>query len=146
MFKCQEDQIAVLGICIDPPAESANSAELTYHAAQNARRAVDMLRMVSFDLVLVGAHLPDMSAWDFLIHLKTAFPHQKWALVGGPITEQQEIKARSFGCLTLFDSTPSGADLVSLTTRTRQQSVAAMLTGKAARAAMAQRSQIRAVP
>jgi CheY-like chemotaxis protein len=146
MFKCQEDQIAVLGICIQPPAESANSGELNYHPVQNARRAVDMMRMVSFDLVLVGAHLPDMSAWDFLIHLKTAFPHQRWALVGGPITEQQEIKARSFGCLTMFDTTPSSADLVNLTTRSRQQSVAAILSGKRARSAVAQRSQIRAVP
>ena len=52
-----------------------------------------MLRMVSFDVVLVGLKLPDMSAWDFLAHLKTAFPHQKWALVGGPVTEQQEGSA-----------------------------------------------------
>ena len=142
MFKCQEDQIAVLGICIDPPAAAGPSGELNYHAAQNGRRAIDMLRMVSFDVVLVGLKLPDMSAWDLLSHLKTAFPHQKWALVGGPVTEQQEVKARMFGCMTLFENTPSGTELLSLTSRTRQQAVTNVLSGKFERPAT-QRAQIR---
>src|SRR5258708_5047996 len=105
MFKCQEDQIAVLGICVDAPASAAGSTELNYHEVHNGRRAIDMLRMVSFDIVLVGMNLPDMSTWDFLRHLKTAFPQQKWALVGGPVSEQQEVPARMFGTATLFDST-----------------------------------------
>jgi DNA-binding NarL/FixJ family response regulator len=143
MFKCQEDQVAVLGICIDPPTASNRTGELNYHAAPNGRRAIDMLRMVSFDVVLVGLKLPDMSAWDFLSHLKTAFPHQKWALVGGPVTEQQEVKARMFGCMTMFESTPTGAELMNLTSRTREQAIANVLSGKFERSGAA-RSQIRA--
>jgi CheY-like chemotaxis protein len=143
MFKCQEDQIAVLGICIDPPTASARADELNYHAVQNGRRAIDMLRMVSFDVVLVGLKLPDMSAWDFLCHLKTAFPHQRWALVGGPVTEQQEVKARMFGCMTMFESTPSGSELMNLTQRTRDQALTNVLTGKLERSASGSRSQIR---
>jgi DNA-binding NarL/FixJ family response regulator len=130
MFKCQEDHVAVLGICIDPPTASGRTDELNYHAAPNGRRAIDMLRMVSFDVVLVGLKLPDMSAWDFLTHLKTAFPNQKWALVGGPVTEQQEVKARMFGCLTMFENTPTGGELLSLTSRTREQAIANVLTGR----------------
>jgi DNA-binding NarL/FixJ family response regulator len=139
MFKCQEDHVAVLGICIDAPA-TGRAEDLNYHAAQNGRRAIDMLRMVSFDVVLVGLKLPDMSAWDFLVHLKAAFPHQKWALVGGPVTEQQEVKARMFGCLTIFENTPSSAELLSLTSRTREQTVANVLTGKFERPATTQRT------
>jgi CheY-like chemotaxis protein len=145
MFKSQEDQIAVLGICVDAPALTDSSAELNYHAVHNGRRGIDMLRMVSFDMVLVGMKLPDMATWDFLRHLKAAFPHQKWALVGGPISEQQEVTARMFGCTTLFDTTPSGKELMNLTARMREQAVLNVLAGKFDRPAAAAKSKIRAV-
>lgn len=143
MFKCQEDQVAVLGICVEPPTMVGRSVELNYHAVHNGRRAIDMLRMVSFDMMLVGLNLPDMATWDFLRHLKTAFPYQKWALVGGPITEQQEVAARVFGCTTIFDSTPTSSELLTLTARMREQAVANVLKGKFDRPAASQKSQIR---
>lgn len=130
MFKCQEEQVAVLGICVDPPATAGRSAELNYHAVHNGRRAIDILRMVSFDFLLVGLKLPDMATWDFLRHLKTAFPQQKWALVGGPISEQQEITARMFGATTLFDTTPTSNELLNLTARMREQAINNVLTGR----------------
>ena len=142
MFKCQEDQVAVLGICVDPPATTGPSEGLNYHAAHNARRAIDMLRMVSFDMVLVGLNMPDMSAWDFLRHLKTAFPNQKWAMIGGPITEKQEVTARMFGCTTLFDTTPTDKELLQLTARMREQAVSNVLSGKFERPATAKTPQI----
>jgi DNA-binding NarL/FixJ family response regulator len=142
MFKCQEDQVAVLGICVDAPTAASGSGELNYHAVHNGRRAIDMLRMVSFDVVLVGLRIPDVSTWEFLRHMKTAFPNQKWALVGGPVTEQQEIKARMFGCSTLFESTPSGSELMQLTTRMREQAVTKVLAGKIERPAVVKPSQI----
>jgi len=77
--------------------------------------------------------------------MKTAFPNQKWALVGGPVTEQQEVKARMFGCSTLFDSTPSGTELLQLTSRMREQAVTRVLAGKFARPATAKQSQIKSV-
>jgi hypothetical protein len=91
----------------------------------------------------VGLRIPDISTWDFLRHLKAAFPNQKWALVGGPVTEQQEVKARMFGCSTLFDTTPSGTELLQLTSRMREQAVANVLKGKFERPASGKRSQIR---
>lgn len=143
MFKCQEDQVAVLGICVDAPVTTVTDGELNYHAVQNGRRAIDMLRMVSFDMVLIGMRLPDISTWEFLRHLKAAFPNQRWALVGGPVSEQQEVKARAFGCTTLFDTTPSSAELLHLTARMRQQAVAKVLSGKFERPATKKQSQIR---
>jgi DNA-binding NtrC family response regulator len=145
MFKCQEDQVAVLGICIEAPVPTERADELNYHAVQNGRRAIDMLRMVSFDMVLVGLRIPDISTWEFLRHMKTAFPNQKWALVGGPVTEQQEVKARTFGCSTLFETTPTGTELMQLTARMRQQSVSKALSGKFERPASIKQSQIKSV-
>jgi len=143
MFKCQEDQVAVLGICVDAPATNGSDGELNYHAVQNGRRGIDMLRMVSFDIVLIGMRLPDISTWEFLRHLKAAFPNQKWALVGGPVSEQQEVKARMFGCTTLFDTTPSSTELLHLTARMREQAVSKVLSGKFERPATKKQSQIR---
>jgi hypothetical protein len=66
-----------------------------------------MLRLVRFDLVLVNLHLPDMLVWNFMRHVKTNWPQQKWALVGGPLSQEQEIAARMFNVSTLFDAPPS---------------------------------------
>jgi CheY-like chemotaxis protein len=130
MFKCQEDQVAVLGICVDEPQMVGRTAELNFHSVHSGRRGIDTLRMLSFDFLLVGLKLPDMSTWDFLRHLKTAMPHQKWALVGGPITDQQEITARMFGATTLFDTTPSSNELLNLTARLRERAVANVLANR----------------
>jgi DNA-binding response OmpR family regulator len=130
MFKCQEDQVTVLGICVDPPVVSGRSAELNFHSVHSGRRSIDMLRMLSFDFLMVGLKLPDMSTWDFLRHIKTAWPQQKWALVGGPISEQQEITARMFGATTLFDATPTSNELLNLTARLREQAIANVLSGR----------------
>jgi DNA-binding response OmpR family regulator len=130
MFKCQEDTVAVLGICVDAPQMVGRNAELDFHAAHSGRSSIGMLRMLSFDFLLVGLKLPDMSTWDLLRHLKTAWPQQKWALVGGPITDQQEITARMFGATTIFDTTPTSHELMNLTARLRERAIAQVLSGR----------------
>jgi DNA-binding response OmpR family regulator len=130
MFKSQEEQVAVLGICVDEPAKIGRHEGLNFLTAHSGRRAIDMLRMLSFDFLLVGTKLPDISVWDFLRHLKTAHPHCKWALIGGPISEQQEITARMFGATTLFDTTPSSNELLNLTARLREKAIANVLAGR----------------
>jgi len=140
MFKCTEDHVAVLGICVDQPQLTGRSAELNFHSVHSGRRAVDMLRMLSFDFLLVGLKLPDMSTWDFLRHLKTAWPQQKWALVGGPIGDQQEVTARMFGATTFFDTTPSSNELLNLTARMREQAIANVLSGRFDRTSVRVRS------
>src|SRR5579862_1541869 len=97
MFKTQEDQLTVLGVCVDQPLATENAGEVNFVSMQSGRRAIDMMRMMHFDFILVGMGISDVSTWDFLRHLKTAWPQQKWALVGSPLSEQQEITARMFG-------------------------------------------------
>jgi DNA-binding response OmpR family regulator len=135
MFKCQEDQLEVLGVCIDEPRRMGRFEGMGFHQATSGRRAVDLLRMLSFDFLLVGTRLPDMSTWDFLRFLRTAHPHQKWALVGGPLTEQQEITARMFGATTIFDTTPTTHELMNTTSRLRERAIASVLSGRFDRSA-----------
>jgi|GEM_PF-3055089 len=137
MFKCQEEQLEVLGVCVDEPRRMGRFAGIGYHDTPNARRAIDMLRMMSYDFVLVSTHLPDMSTWDFLRHLKVAHPQVKFALVGGPLTEQQEITARMFGATTIFDTTPTTHELLNVTARMREKAIAGVHNGGFGRAAFA---------
>jgi DNA-binding NarL/FixJ family response regulator len=129
MFKCQEEQVDVLGICIDAPARVGRVEGLGFEGVHSGRRAMDLMRMINFDFVLVGSRLPDMSTWDFLRHLKVAHPHQKWALVAPKMTEQQEITARMFGTTTIFDTTPTTHELLNLTQRLRERAIAKVLNG-----------------
>ncbi len=132
MFKSQEDQIEVLGICVDAPRRVGKFERLGFHGCHGGRRAIDMLRMLSYDFLLVGLKIPDMSVWDFLRHLKVAMPHQKWALVGAGIDDQQEITARMFGTTTIFDTTPTTHELLSLADRLRERAVSRVLNGQIA--------------
>jgi len=127
MFKSKDDTIEVLGVCVDPPRRVGQAERLGFHSVQGGRRAIDMLRMLSYDFMLVGAKLPDMSVWDFLKHLKRALPHQKWALVATGITDQQEINARMFGVTTIFDTTPTTHELLNLVDRLRERAAARLL-------------------
>jgi len=127
MFKSQEDQVAVLGICVDEPEMVGKTEGLNFCAVRSGRRAVDMLRMLSFDLVLVGMRIPDINTWDFVRRLRTGWAWQKWALVGGAITEQQEITARMFGPIKIYDVMPSSDELIELTNALREKAAMAVL-------------------
>jgi len=127
MFKSFDDQVAILGVCVDEPQMVGRTEGLNFCAVRSARKAIDMMRMLSFDLVLVGTHIPDMNTWDLLRRMKTGFSQQKWALVGGLMTEQQEITARMFGSLKIYDEMPSSDELIQLTQSLREKAALAVL-------------------
>ena len=107
MFKKQQERGTVLGVCVTPASFTGQSGALDYRAVDSGRRAIDMLRLVRCDLLLVNLNLPDISIWNFLRHIKTNWPQQKWALVGSPLSTDQEITARMFNPCTFFDVAPS---------------------------------------
>jgi CheY-like chemotaxis protein len=127
MFKSQDDQVTILGVCVDEPEKVGRTEGLNFCAVRSGRRAIDMLRMLSFDLVLVGMRIPDLGTWDFVRRLRTGWAWQKWALVGGAITEQQEITARMFGPLKIYDTVPSSDELLALADALRQKAALAVL-------------------
>jgi len=133
MFKCQEDTLAVLGVGVEQPYVFGRSEGLIFNQVSSGRRATSMLRLMNFDLMLVGPNLRDQSVWEFLRAVKIAQPWQKWALVGEGVTEQIETTARMFGCIKVYDSVPSTDELFELTSRLRQQAARALVNGTVAR-------------
>ncbi len=131
MFKSQNEQVTVLGVCVEEPAMVGRTERLDFCSVRSARRAVDMMRMLSFDLVLVGMRLPDASTWDFVRRVRTGSPWQKWALVGGGvgglITDDQERSARMFGSVRIYDVMPSSDEVLTLASNLREKAAQAVL-------------------
>ena len=127
MFKSQNDQVTVLGVCVEEPAMIGRTEGLDFCSVRSGRRAIDMLRMLSFDLVVVGMRIPDISTWDFVRRVRTGWAWQKWALVGGMMTEQQEITARMFGSVKIYDVMPSSDEVLQLASNLREKATMAVL-------------------
>ena len=127
MFKSQNDQVTVLGLCVEEPAMVGRTEGLDFCSVRSGRRAIDMLRMLSFDLVIVGMRIPDISTWDFVRRVRTGWAWQKWALVGGAITEQQEITARMFGSVKIYDVMPSSDEVLQLASHLREKATLSVL-------------------
>jgi hypothetical protein len=142
MINTHEDQLTVLGICVDSPLMIESASDMNYMTVQSGRRAIEMLRMTQFEFILVGTQLSDMSTWDFLRHVKTMWPQQKWALVGAGITPQQEITARMFGSTMIFDATPTANELLNVTSRIHVRSTGNSMAGRFDRS---ERSNLRPV-
>ena len=127
MFKSQNDQVTVLGLCVEEPTMVGRTEGLDFCSVRSGRRAIDMLRMLSFDLVIVGMRIPDISTWDFVRRVRTGWAWQKWALVGGMLTEQQEITAHMFGSVKIYDVMPSSDEVLHLASRLREKAAMSVL-------------------
>ena len=127
MFKSQNDQVTVLGLCVEEPTMVGRTEGLDFCSVRSGRRAIDMLRMLSFDLVIVGMRIPDISTWDFVRRVRTGWAWQKWALVGGMLTEQQEITARMFGSVKIYDVMPSSEEVLQLASHLREKAAMSVL-------------------
>ncbi len=71
--------------------------------ADSARSAIELLRMLRFDLVLTADHLPDMPVWQFVSRMRAAWPWQKWALVSSHLTDFDEVTARTLGVMQIIE-------------------------------------------
>jgi CheY-like chemotaxis protein len=131
MFKSQNEQVTVLGVCVEEPAMVGRVEGLDFCSVRSARRAIDMMRMLSFDLLLVGMRLPDVGTWDFVRRVRTGSPWQKWGLVGGGvgglITDDQERSARMFGSVRIYDVMPSSDEILTLASALREKAAKAVL-------------------
>ena len=95
---------------------------LDFCTVRSGRRAIDMLRMLSFGSGRSSAcgFLISLT-WDFVRRVRTGWAWQKWALVGGAITEQQEITARMFGSVKIYDVMPSSDEVLQLASHLREK-------------------------
>jgi CheY-like chemotaxis protein len=82
------------------------AAGISFFHADSGKKALELLRMLHFDLLVTGDHLPDMPVSHLIRRIRAAWPWQKWAMVGSSLTTQDEIVARTLGAVAVFDAPP----------------------------------------
>jgi hypothetical protein len=120
----------------DPvPNEPGTSLGVSFFHADSGKKALELLRMLRFDLLVTGDRLPDMPIGHFLRRVRVAWPWQKWAMVGSSITAEDEIAARALGAMAVFDAPPDWEVLSSLAVTAADQAAGLKLASPHGRGA-----------
>jgi DNA-binding response OmpR family regulator len=96
-----QDQASILAVGLGesiPPEYAENCS-----TADSARSAIELMRMLRFDLVVTADQLPDMPVWQFVQRVRAVWPWQKWALASSTIDQRDEITARTLGVLCILE-------------------------------------------
>jgi len=99
----EQQTASILAVCVDESTATVVSDGESFLTASSARQAIDLLRMLKFDLLITGTPLPDMPVFSFISKIKAAWPWQKWALVASDLSPQDEVIARTLGVIRIFD-------------------------------------------
>jgi hypothetical protein len=79
------------------------SQNLTY--AATGCEAVELLRVMAFDIVLVSRDVFDMGPWDLAESIRKFWPWQRWALLAQNPTPEEVRLAGELGAMGIFGST-----------------------------------------
>lgn len=91
--------------------------------ADTGVRAIELLRMLKFDLVVIGQQLADMPVWNLVKRIRMTLPRQKWAFVGRDIGQREEVMARSMGVVGVFDADADWSELLHVAARIHRRDV-----------------------
>jgi hypothetical protein len=116
---CQQNAASMLVIGQVPSALENGQVDLM--TAETGGRAIELLRMLKFDLVVIGQQLADMPVWNLVQRMRMTMPGQKWAFVGREIGSREEIMARSLGVVGVFDADADWSELLHVATRIHQR-------------------------
>src|SRR5688572_17738386 len=97
----EREQLSLLAVGL--PAMARLLPQLQIREVASAREMLAMMRVCSFDLLLAGERVEGMSVWSLMKRVKTAWPNQRWMFVSENFDEQDEIRARSLGALSVLD-------------------------------------------
>lgn len=111
----QQQTASILAVCVDESTVKEVSGGESFLSANSARQAIDLLRMLRFDLLITGKDLPDMPVFSFVSKVKSAWPWQKWALVSSDLTATEEVIVRTLGVTRIFDQKVEDEALARLT-------------------------------
>ncbi|MFT3785137.1 MAG: hypothetical protein QM770_03090 [Tepidisphaeraceae bacterium] len=93
----------------------------------SADRAVELLRMLKFDLVAIGSDVTGSTPWQLARKVQTVLPWQKWALVAHELDPNEEVLARSLGAVAIFEGPEAWREMVDVATRIRRKNPATVV-------------------
>lgn len=112
-------QPTLLAIGIDGLPKSSSAIDV--YTASTVREAVSTMRLIGFDLVVVGLDDPDLDVWEAMHRVLTAWPQQRWMLASNQVTQEEEILARSLGAAVVLDEAPDELWLVNFASSLRRR-------------------------
>ena len=80
---------------------------LDIYTANSIREAVSTIRLVAFDLLVVGFENPQLDVWDMMRRVQAAWPRQRWMLLSKRVTTDEEVMARSLGAIMILHELPN---------------------------------------
>jgi DNA-binding response OmpR family regulator len=115
-------------------SEQANgfqSAPQVSHV-DTAEKAVELLRVLKFDLVAIGSDVPDATPWQLARKVRTVWPWQKWAFVAHEMDHEDEVLARSNGAVAIFEGPNAWGEMVDVAAKIRRKNPAAIVASLSA--------------
>ena len=89
-------------------------------SASTAREAIATMRLITFDLIIVGLQNARINVWQLMGQVLTAWPQQRWILIADDLTVDEEVTARSLGPLLVLPTLPNETWFAEFTASFRQ--------------------------
>jgi DNA-binding response OmpR family regulator len=102
----------------------SRSSAFDLYTASTLREAIATIRLISFDLLIVGLDEPQIDVWELMRRVLAAWPQQRWILASQCITERDEVLARSLGALMVLGEWPDDYWLGELLATLRERNLA----------------------
>jgi DNA-binding response OmpR family regulator len=112
---------SVLAIGIDGLSDHRSTVDL--YTADTLREAVATIRLVCFDLLVIGLDNPRLDVWELIDRLLAAWPGLRWLLASRRVTVDEEVQARSRGALMVLHRLPDEAWLADIVASLRRRDV-----------------------
>ncbi|MEX0936908.1 MAG: hypothetical protein WDZ59_03535 [Pirellulales bacterium] len=102
-------------------SNGSRTGELDVYAASTIREAVATIRLLRFDLLVVGLDDVSLDAWELVHRVRTRWPYQRWIMASSKLGVNEEIQARCMGALLVLHEVPSEDWFVEFTASLRRR-------------------------
>jgi len=110
---------SVLSVGLVAPGDNDRAS---YVNASSGGRALELLKLLHVDLLVVAPRLGDLSIAMLVRQARIISPWLKWVLAGPDISTQDEVAARCNGALAVIDDPNDWTELESLAASVRKHS------------------------
>jgi hypothetical protein len=103
MYEPTETTLLAIGITELWPGKR----RLSIYTASSLPETVATMRLICFDLLVVGLENPELDVWELMHRVLAVWPQQRWLLASQRINEDDEVLARSLGALLVLNELPT---------------------------------------
>ncbi len=118
-----------LGVASEQASGESDGTSPQVSHVDTAEKAVELLKVLKFDIVAIGHDVPDATPWQLARKVRSSWPWQKWAFVAREMDHEDEIMARSLGAVAIFEGPEAWREMVDVATRVRRKNPAAVSAG-----------------